>query len=51
MHDPTWTKTNVIMTDIKDMMERDVLQEAFPNATLQLLSISCAKMFFCKNSY
>ena len=34
-HNSTYCLTRVIMTD-KDMNERDVLSEAFPNATLQL---------------
>ena len=44
IHNPTWTETNVIMTD-KDMTERDVLQEAFPNATLQLCLFHVLRCF------
>ena len=43
-HNSKWTETNVIMTD-KDMNERDVLQEAFPDATLQLCLFHVLRCF------
>ena len=46
-HNPIWTKTNVIMTD-KDMTERDVIQKAFPNATLQLCLFHVLRCFRLK---
>ena len=43
-HNSTYCLTRVIMTD-KDMNERDVLSEAFPNATLQLCLFHVLRTF------
>ena len=43
-HNSAYCSTRVIMTD-KDMNERDVLSEAFPNATLQLCLFHVLRTF------
>ena len=43
-HNSAYCSTRVIMTD-KDMDERDVLSEAFPNATLQLCLFHVLRIF------
>ena len=43
-HNSAYCSTRVIMTD-KDMNKRDVLSEAFPNATLQLCLFHVLRTF------
>ncbi|XP_014672198.1 PREDICTED: uncharacterized protein LOC106812749 [Priapulus caudatus] len=43
-HNEAWPRTEVIMTD-KDVTERNVLSDAFPNATLQLCLFHTLRSF------